>query len=90
MGQFREKYFKISSTKSVLKQILVYIGYFHDQVLLSSFFCEDLVVQIAMYNTLEGDIFHLSALKPENLGDLIALKRNSWKLLIFKFKVFNT
>ena len=43
-----------------------------------------------MYNTFEGDIFCFLALKPQNLGDLIALKSNPGKVLIFKFKVFNT
>ena len=33
-------------------------------------------MQIAIYNTFEGDIFCRSALKPQNLEDLIALKSN--------------
>ena len=42
-----------------------------------------------MHKTLGGVIFQLSALKPENLGDLIALKQNFRKLLVVKFKVFS-
>ena len=43
------------------------------------FFDEDLVVQIAIYNTFERDIFRVSALKSQNLEDLIALKSNLGK-----------
>ena len=43
----------------VLKQILEEIGYFHNQLLFpfSSLPNKDLAVQIAIYNTFEGDIF---------------------------------
>ena len=44
------------------------------------FFGEDLDVQIAIYNTFEEDIFRGSALKLQNLEDLIALKSNLRKI----------
>ena len=62
-----------------MKQILEDIGYFHDQLVFQVLVGEDLVVQIAIYNTFEGNIFRGSALKPQNLVDLIALKSNLGK-----------
>ena len=46
-------------------------------------------MQIAIYSTFEGDISCRSALKPQNLGDLISLKWNFWEVSIFNFKVFS-
>ena len=45
-------------------------------------------MQIASYNTFEGDIFRGSARKPQNLEDLIALKSNLRKYQ-FIAQVFN-
>ena len=72
-----------SSFKSIhrsLKKISVFETNFRGNRIFSSsvsifkFFGEDLVVQIAIYNTFDGDIFCWSTLKPQNLVDLIALK----------------
>ena len=53
------------------------------------FFGKDLVVPIAIYKTFEQNIFLGSAFKPQNLGDLIALKSNvgKYQFLSLKFLI---